>query len=383
MEIELVTGIAAMERLRDEWLDLHAASAERTLYNHPDFCLSWLRHFGHHVASAPRSEEAHDGRHAHPFLMLARREGRLDAVWPLRLVQLRRPGPDAGLVTRLKRRLPIWTLDGLINSHTDHAKLLLRAGSEQIGGALVAHVCAKARWHRLNFGAHESATATGRALQAPPHTRETRRHHRHSRILRPTGHYSDYLAANPRLRKKIGRATRRLERDFGPLTLDWYSGDPAIERGFDIFVEVDAESWKHDADEGEALRDSPLPRAYYGELVRRFAALGRAHMCVMRLDGQPAAADLNFECDGVLYIYKTSYKEAFATKGHHRPGFVLQAMVTERGWQAFDAIDLMSDRFQREWQCDTYELVSQTRTATRPWRWLRSALPPRLPIDAG
>ena len=257
-----------------------------------------------------------------------------------------------------------------MNSHSDQTNILVREGCEASAAKALAQVLRACGWQRMNLGFMPSELAS--ALGDPPGAYLRRRTERAMRYVPFEGTYESYLAAHPGLKTKIGRARRRLERDFGPITLDQWSGLDAVEKGFPSFVEVDAASWKARKQGGEALVRAPLPLAYYLGLTERLAQNGQVHVWVLRLGGSPAAAELTFEANGLLYDYKTSFSEKFASKGDQKPGFVMLSLVIEHAWPHFTGIDFISDSFEMGWAYETYRVQSDERIATNPWHWFRS-----------
>jgi len=358
MQLEILIDLHEMERLAPEWQDLHEHAAHRSLYNEPALCLSWIRHFGAEARALP-------------LIVTVRSEGRLDAVLPLRVVSSSIGGLANNLRPGRLRKIPIRQIEGLINAHSDDTNMLVREGCAQSAAEVLKQVISSQAGQSANLGYFPSDAPLTQVLRAMPCSVVVGREKRAMRFLRFTSTYEAYLAAHPELHRKLRRSNARLERDFGPVSLECWSGADAEEKGFPAFVEVDAQSWKAAASGGEALANSPLAHGYYAELTQRFARLGRAHVWVLRFNGITAGSVLSYESHGVLYAYKTSYKERFATSGGHHPGLVMHAMIHEQAWPRFAGMDFMSDWFQMEWKCETYPVDLEKRLSVNPWRWLR------------
>ncbi len=353
-----------MERLAPEWQDLHEVAAFRSLYNEPAFCLSWIKHFGAD-AQAP---------HARPMVIAVRNHGRLEAILPLRLITSHIGSLYKNLRPGRLRKMRIIQLGGLINAHTDDANMLVRAGCEAMAAEAMKRVASAQVWQGANLGFSPSGSPMTRVMRSMPCSIVMERERRSQLFLRFSGTYEEYLARYPSLHKKLRKARGRIERDFGPVTLDWWTGDEAVKTGFPTFVEVDAQSWKASTEGGEALTNSPLARSYYAELTERFARMGRAHVWVLRLNGMTAASEVTFESHGVLYTYKTSFKEMYATRGKHQPGFILNALIIEHAWPRFSGMDFMSVCDPKQWVCETYPVESEKRLSLDPRRWLRAVI---------
>jgi len=356
--MEILSDLHEMERLAPEWQELHESAAHRSLYNEPALCLSWIKHFG----TAPPDSS---------FIIAIRHQGRLDAVLPLRVVSSCIGDLAKNLRPGRLRKIPIRQIEGLFNDHSDDTGMLVREGCGSSAAEALKQVLSSQSFQGAKLGFFPSDSPLTEALRVIPRSVVLERETRAVRFLPFMETYEAYLAAHPDLHRKLRRSKARLERDFGPVTLECWTGDEAVEKGFPAFVEVDAHSWKASTPGGESLANAPQARGYYEELTQRFARLGRAHVWVLRFDGITAGSLLSYESHGVLYAYKTSYKEMFATSGGHHPGLVMHAMIHEHAWPRFTGVDFMSDWFQKEWKCETYQVDLEKRISIDPWRWLR------------
>lgn len=371
MHIEILTSPNAMEAVRAEWKALFDDAASQSFYCEPDYCLEWISHYGDFAPVCARAKTG-----ARSYLLLGRDEpgGRLDLALPFRIVPAARTLPG----------LTLWSLEGLINDHSDESALLVRRGCEDAACAAVSRLTRRARWHRLALGAAEVGSATANIFKhlPPPLSWGYRHQGRDQLWLSLDGCFDTFLSARPRLRKQIDRARRRLERDFGPIELECITGDRAATEGFPIFVDVDSRSWKAHVEGGEALAHSPRSRAFFEGLTRRFGAQARAHVWVMRLGGVPAAAELTYESHRRLYSFKTSFDRQFGARGGQRPGFVLHALILERGWEHFETYDFMSTWFHEEWDCRRYGTESAEFVSLDPARLFSAVGGPVLPEAA-
>lgn len=367
LHIEIIDGREAMEAVRPEWSALFADAAFQSFYCEPDYCLNWIEHYGM-ITVEGRSLPP-----ARPVLLLGRATpgGRLDLVLPLRAVPSSRSLPG----------LTLWSLEGLVNIHSDESALLVRRECEAAAARAVERLIRASRWHRVALGSFVAGSATADVLSRVrvPRTRCYRRRERDLLWLSLEGSFAEFLAARPRLRKHIVRARKRLERDFGPVSLECITGDDAIEQGFPLFVDVDARSWKAHKAGGEALVNAPRSRAFFEGLTRRFAADGRAHVWVMRLDGIPAAAELTYASHGRLYSFKTSFDRQFGARAGQRPGFLLHALIMEQIWDRFESYDFMGGWFHEEWDCLSYGMKSEELVSLDPIRFLTAFGGPGFP----
>lgn len=372
MELHSLVDFHEMERLVPEWQELHDAASHRSFYNEPAFCLSWIKHFGANPPTPGRmaADSRAPARHTRPMLVVVRNHGRLVAVLPLRAV----PSEIGRIAGNLRpgrlRKTPVLQIESLINGHTDDCNFLVRAGCEPVAARALKRALGSQSWQGANLGFFPSDSPIARVMRSVPFSLVAGRQTRSQQFLRFSDTYDAYLDGHPATRKKLSRAMRQLERDFGPVSLDLWTGWDAIAAGFPVFVEVDAKSWKATSGEGESLESSPVARGFYEELTARFARMDRAQVWALRLGGITAASVLSYESHGVIYQYKTSYKEAFATRGKHQPGLTLEALIIGHAWPGFSGMDFMSDLRQAWWECETYRLESEKRLALDPRRWL-------------
>jgi CelD/BcsL family acetyltransferase involved in cellulose biosynthesis len=120
------------------------------------------------------------------------------------------------------------------------------------------------------------------------------------------------------------RQVRRLVKRLGPLweaTVDEYgpaTGTPVLD-GFEAYAAIYDRSWK-----------GPMPpsmRSLEQELVRRTARLGWPRVYVLRLDGQPAAAEVWFRLGEVVISLGTAYDQRLAALS---PGSIIAWWAQER-----------------------------------------------------
>lgn len=128
--------------------------------------------------------------------------------------------------------------------------------------------------------------------------------------------WNDYLAARPsRLKNTIQRKSKKLASEPG-YELDIVQGvGPDLEKAIEDFVAVYSKSWKV---------PEPFPR-FVPNLCRLAGDRGWLRLGVLRLNGVATAAQLWLVKDGVAYIYKLAYDEAFGKLG---VGTALSAALT-------------------------------------------------------
>lgn len=364
IDVKVLKSIADMEACKEEWEELYRNASYKWLYAEPHYCLNWLYHFGYDADIGSPPQIIKENLRAQPLLVLARQRGRLDLVLPL-CISLTPPShlafklvanwtlPPSEDPQELRER-PAHLLRGLINAHSDYANILFRQGCDEFAKDVIAALIPSLGEQFIHLGFAPESSPPEKVLHSAlasilvPVSTKVRRNLR----MRFNGTFDQYLLSRPSLRKSVHGARRRLERDFGPISVELWTGAEALTKGFPAFVDIDGKSWKAVTPGGQALINAPLVRDYYYGLTERFSRTGRAYVWGLLLGGKVAAVELTFESQGVLYGYKLSYDESFSPKGRCKPGFVLRSMVLERAWHSFAAFDFMSDWLHKEWGCE-------------------------------
>lgn len=174
------------------------------------------------------------------------------------------------------------------------------------------------------------------------------------------------LALRPSaLRHSVERGRRRLDR-AGPWELRIHTGtDAALAAGMDDFTAVYARSWK---------QPEPCP-AFMPELMRSAAAQGWLRLGVLRLQGQPIAAQVWLVCAGKASIYKLAYVEGFE---RFSPGSVLTTALMAHAVDVdrVAEVDYLSgdDAYKRDWMEARRERVGLVAFDASHWRGWWAAL---------
>lgn len=327
--VEMVTDEAALERLRGEWERLWCEDEGADVFASYDWFANWWRHFGGResgaalVARGPGGLLAVPGQ-LHGLAVCVARDGQGRAAAVLPLVRAR------GVYRGCRARL----LATPINSHAPRTGLVLaRDARASTIGALARHI-AELRDHdvllldglRGSGGRHEALV---RALRAQGLVMGASGQWAHS-CVRFEGAREGLLAQKSKhFRKHLGQTTRALEK-LGALAVERHAGQEAVERGLPLFLAIDAASWK--ATDGESIAAHAPLREYYVALCRRFAALGRCEIWVLRVGGVPAAAFLCLAAKGTCHTLKTSFDAAF-TSSRRSPSHVLIGEMIRQSWQ--------------------------------------------------
>jgi CelD/BcsL family acetyltransferase involved in cellulose biosynthesis len=99
---------------------------------------------------------------------------------------------------------------------------------------------------------------------------------------------------------------------------------PAALAGLEIFLELEAASWK--GGKGTALLNDPQDAAFARRLIGDMAEKGNASVALLQVGGRPVAAQVLLYCGISAYTWKTSYDVEFAK---FSPGALLVDRLTE------------------------------------------------------
>jgi hypothetical protein len=98
-----------------------------------------------------------------------------------------------------------------------------------------------------------------------------------------------------------------------------------VERAFEVFLAMEAESWK--GGRGTALLCRAEDAAFTRRLVSSLAATEGASVALLCVNGRPIAAQVLLHCGRTAYTWKTAFDAEFAK---YSPGVLLVDKLTER-----------------------------------------------------
>jgi CelD/BcsL family acetyltransferase involved in cellulose biosynthesis len=154
-----------------------------------------------------------------------------------------------------------------------------------------------------------------------------------------------FAAAGKNLRASLRKARNRCERK-GTMTVTTATAPDEIGAAFEEFVAIEATGWK--AGSG-ALANRPAEHDFLRSFMLAAAAQGDVAVRVLRLDGQPAAAQLACVTAGTLELLKVAYDAALAELS---PSNLLMADLIREccGRPDVDRIDLVTNQpWHRRW----------------------------------
>lgn len=109
--------------------------------------------------------------------------------------------------------------------------------------------------------------------------------------------------------REFRRSRRRLE-ELGTLRLKTFRGPHDAGRWLASFLEIERSGWKGAA--GTAIDCRPGERAWFGQVMHRAAAEGRALIYALELAGRPIAMSVNLRAGTHVWCFKTAYREELA-----------------------------------------------------------------------
>lgn len=167
--------------------------------------------------------------------------------------------------------------------------------------------------------------------------------------------YSETLPSM--LKNTLSRKRKKLEKS-GRARIEIVTTGPELDAAIDAYMKVYLSSWK---------QPEPYPQFIPG-LMRMCAAMGALRLGILRVDGEPAAAQLWIVHQGKALIYKLAYDERFA---HLSVGTILSAALFQHALDVdkVTEVDYLSgdDGYKKDWMSHRRE------------RWGILALNPRTP----
>lgn len=270
LEVETVSTLAGLERLRGEWRALWAEDCRASAFQAPEWLIPWWRHLG---GEGLRT-------------LVVRREGRPLGVAPLFLFI----DPADGT-----RQLTL-----LGNGVSDRLDVLARPeAADLVATAVLDHLAARHDWDRCDFRDLDGRSPLLRA-GAPPGLRAEVEADEPCPVLRLPGR-ADGLdgAIPPGFLKKLRYARRRAERE-GEVRVEAATEETA-ESALESLFRLHRARWRERGTEGVLGGDGRVER-FHREVVAGFARGGLLRLYTLQLGGRIAAVLYGFHAHG-----RTSY----------------------------------------------------------------------------
>jgi hypothetical protein len=149
-----------------------------------------------------------------------------------------------------------------------------------------------------------------------------------TRVARPTAGRDNGIKKSGSTRKKLRQDWNRLTTLGAAVLVNDREAD-AVVAAFEIFLTMEAASWK--GEQGTALlcnsQDARFVRRLIGDLARQ----RNASVALLRINGEPIAAQVLLYCGAQAYTWKTAFDGRF---GKFSPGALLIDKVTEALFEA-------------------------------------------------
>ncbi|HEY8543767.1 MAG TPA: GNAT family N-acetyltransferase [Acidimicrobiales bacterium] len=345
LTVDVVDRLDRFELLRVEWNEAAAAQLDPNVFLTWEWLATWWQHLGArhpgarlHVVTV-RDEEG---------LVLAAPLFR--AEWgygPLRAPVLHQVSYDAG----------------------DYGGVLLVRRPEEAVAAFLAHLADALRHEarsvvlsRLTSDSRFLATLRS-ALEASDQPGQPGRRGLAAAVTPTTDSLCPYAVVDDdydlAARRKRHRIRQRLARlaEAHDVVFAEHTG-PTLEDGLKRFVEVHRRRWDARADAMQGQLVDPDRQEFLLEAARELDAAGHLRLTTLQADGTTAAANLDYEYAGRLYMFKTGFDPAF---GRSAPGHLLVSHVFDlglaRGVREFDFLRGDED-YKRGWTNRERHLVT-------------------------
>jgi CelD/BcsL family acetyltransferase involved in cellulose biosynthesis len=169
--------------------------------------------------------------------------------------------------------------------------------------------------------------------------------------------------------KMSGSTRKKMRQDWNRLSsagaIDIVNDPATSNDAVEVFLALEAAGWK--GKEGTALLSNPSDARFARRFLANLAAERKASVAILRLNGQPIAAQILLYEGDMAYTWKTAYDEAYAK---YSPGVLLVDKLTEElfnsGIAAIESCSPEGGFMGRVWQGrrETLDLLADV--GTRP-----------------
>lgn len=326
LTVEKIDSTHSLCGIRSDWEGLLAASPHRMPFLSHGWIMTWWKHFG-------------AGKQL--CVLVVRDGGRPVLIAPL----MRYPG-------RLHRRyvpLPVELIETIANTHSNRVDFIYAVPQERYFRAVWDYLLGQERqWHLLRCHPvleQSSTLATVRPLIESAGIPAVFTLSQTSPYVPITGTWKEYeTSLSPKLRANLRRAARGLKADF-----EIINDASGLEAALAEVFEISSKGWA--AKNGTALCSTPQLRQFYTDLAYLAAEKGWIFLCILRIDGKPAAYEYNLRSADTVYNLKIAYDEEYS---RHRPGQILKRFVLSEIFQNIPDIreyDFLgdSDTYKFDW----------------------------------
>ena len=299
VDFHMVTGLEGLKSLETEWRALSRGMDRRSFYHEYDWFRSRL---------ACRADTD-----AEPIFVIARLlDGTPVAIFPLQQAKICKGG------------LPLGSLRIYWPDHMDVNDFIIddRRLEVNLVRLLIDYLKRQPgiRFHLLELQNVPEAGAIDKAMRAHvvPLTLSERVHC--SKYIALGASYDETTSLiSGKFKRNLRRKANKLEKS-GAIEYATYDDPTEVEKAYETFLEVEANSWKGHEGTRTAVVLDELQCNFYRALVSRFARTGQTRIDVMTVAGKPVAAQLGVVSGDTLHLLKIAYDEAYRNTG---PGGLL------------------------------------------------------------
>lgn len=332
---DVVRDTAGFQTLRGEWTELIEASACNRLFLTWEWMFTWWKHFS-------------GGRRLH--LITVRRDGELAAIAPLAL----RPWQP-------RRLLPFPAVEflGTGSVGSDYLDVVLRRGEEREALQSLADRLAEQQvmleLSQVDGASCHAVELASRLIQQ--HGWDT---YRATTDFCPfidlSGHsWESYLeglgsAHRYNFRRRLRNLTKRFD-----VRLEEVRSEEQRRQALPALIGLHHMRWNGRG--GSGALHTPSLVAFHEELSRLALQRGWLRLCVLRLDGKPAASIYGFRYKDTFYFYQSGFDPGF---GKHSVGLVIMGLAIksamEEGMKEYDLLR-GQEAYKYSWTRDERELI--------------------------
>jgi CelD/BcsL family acetyltransferase involved in cellulose biosynthesis len=319
LRLTVVSDPAELAGMRESWNAAAAADPTPNVYLTWEWVHTWWSHFG-------AGNELH--------VVVVRDDDGIVAIAPLQRSRLgvgpgplatpvlQRISPDAGdyggivLVRREAEAVEMLVdhLAGALRDRSVAAVLLSRLLSDDPFLALLRDQLVR----RSSSLAAEEASLDGSCLV--------------------TDLQAEFNMAKQTKKHKIRQRTRRIGEQHGEVVFAYHSSsggrsdaDGTLDEGLDRLLHVHARRWEGRESEMQGLLAEPEREAFMVDAIRALDGAGRVRLLTLTADGRPVAAELDFEYQRRMFMFKGAFDPDF---GAFSPGQLLHHRVIEDGLES-------------------------------------------------
>ena len=309
LRLSVVTDAADLAGMREAWNEAAAADPTPNVYLTWEWVHTWWTHFGEGNELHVLVVRDDDGIVAIAPLQRSRL-----GVGPLATAVLQRISPDAGdyggivLVRREAEAVEVLVdhLSGALADRSVAAVVLSRLLGDDPFLALLRTELVR-RTSSLSAG---EATLGGSCLL--------------------TDLRADFNMTKQTKKHKIRQRTRRIGEQHGEVAFTYHS-DGSLDEGLDRLLHVHARRWEGRESEMQGLLAEREREAFMLDAIRALDGAGRVRLLTLTADGRPVAAELDFEYQRRMFMFKGAFDPDF---GAFSPGQLLHHRVIEDGLES-------------------------------------------------